>query len=216
MKPISARRLIAIVGLAYCAGALTAHWTWSRISDALWARGPEAVTTQTQVRPSDAPAHTEPAPAATIGEESAIHELDERNLLLPVDGVDRRDLRPSFTEDRGARAHEAIDILAPRNTPVRAVTDGYIAKLFTSDYGGLTIYQFDATEKYCYYYAHLERYADGLTEGARVDRGQIIGYVGTSGNAPENTPHLHFAIFALGPEKRWWEGTPVDPYPALR
>lgn len=214
MKPISARRLVAIVGVAYCAGALTAHWTWDRISDALSARGPEAVSTE--VRPAEAPEHVEPSPAATIGEENAFEGLEEQNLLLPVDGVDRRDLRSSFTEARGERAHEAIDILAPRNTPVRAVTDGRIAKLFTSDRGGLTIYQYDADEKYCYYYAHLESYADGLREGAPVTRGQIIGYVGTSGNAPADTPHLHFAIFALGPEKRWWEGVPIDPYPALR
>jgi murein DD-endopeptidase MepM/ murein hydrolase activator NlpD len=99
---------------------------------------------------------------------------------------------------------------------VRAVTDGHIAKLFTSARGGITIYQFDTAERYCYYYAHLERYADGVVEGARVERGQIIGYVGTTGNAPPDTPHLHFAIFVLGPDKRWWEGTPVDPYPALR
>ena len=96
------------------------------------------------------------------------------------------------------------------------MTDGHIAKLFSSERGGLTVYQFDTDERYCYYYAHLEAYADGLTEGMRVKRGQIIGHVGTSGNAPPDTPHLHFAIFALGPEKRWWEGTPIDPYPALR
>jgi murein DD-endopeptidase MepM/ murein hydrolase activator NlpD len=142
--------------------------------------------------------------------------LQQKSLLLPVDGISRTELRQSFAESRNGRNHEAIDILAPRDTPVRAVADGHIAKLFTSERGGLTIYQFDADERYCYYYAHLERYAEGLTEGARVKRGRIIGFVGTSGNAPRDTPHLHFAIFALGPDKRWWEGTPIDPYPALR
>ena len=213
MKAPKARTVVALVGLSYCAGALTAHWTWSRMTAAVAAGSGNAAT---NVRPAAPPPHKEPAATATIGEEAAIDALQHKNLLLPVDGVNRTDLRQSFAESRNGRNHEAIDILAARDTPVRAVTDGHIVKLFTSDRGGITIYQFDADEQYCYYYAHLERYAGGLTEGARVRRGQIIGYVGTSGNAPPNTPHLHFAIFALGPEKRWWEGTPVDPYPALR
>jgi murein DD-endopeptidase MepM/ murein hydrolase activator NlpD len=213
MKAPKARTVVALVGLSYCAGALTAHWTWSRMTAAVAAGGGN---TATSVRPAAPPAHKEPAATATIGEEAAVDALQTKNLLLPVDGVNRTDLRQSFAESRNGRAHEAIDILAPRDTPVRAVADGHIAKLFTSERGGLTIYQFDEDERYCYYYAHLERYAERLTEGARVKRGQIVGFVGTSGNAPPNTPHLHFAIFALGPDKRWWEGTPVDPYPALR
>jgi peptidoglycan LD-endopeptidase LytH len=99
---------------------------------------------------------------------------------------------------------------------VVAVEPGRIAKLFNSKAGGITIYQFDPTEQFCYYYAHLERYADGLQEGQHVDKGQVIGYVGVSGNAPKDTPHLHFAVFRLGPTKRWWEGTPIDPYDLLR
>jgi peptidoglycan LD-endopeptidase LytH len=110
---------------------------------------------------------------------------------------------------------EALDILAPRNTPVKAVEGGRIARLFSSKAGGITIYQFDPSEQYCYYYAHLERYADGLAEGAKIQKGQVIGYVGTSGNAPKDTPHLHFAIFKLTAERRWWEGTPIDPYDVL-
>jgi murein DD-endopeptidase MepM/ murein hydrolase activator NlpD len=115
-----------------------------------------------------------------------------------------------------ARRHQAIDILAPQGTPVKAVEDGVIARLFSSKAGGITIYQFDPTERYCYYYAHLERYADGLREGEKVRKGQVIGYVGTSGNAAKDTPHLHFAVFRLTAEKRWWEGTPIDPYNVLR
>ena len=103
-------------------------------------------------------------------------------------------------------------MLAPRNTPVLAVEDGTVAKLFLSKAGGLTIYQFDPTSTYAYYYAHLERYEAGLSEGDRVKRGQRIGFVGTSGNAPPNTPHLHFAIFVLTDKKRWWDGRAVDPY----
>jgi murein DD-endopeptidase MepM/ murein hydrolase activator NlpD len=146
-----------------------------------------------------------------------IAALRGRNLEMPVEGVDPRQLTRQFTDMRsGNHQHEALDILAPRNTPVHAVEDGTIAKLFLSKAGGTTIYQFDPAGTYCYYYAHLERYADGLHEGDAVRRGQVIGFVGTSGNAPANTPHLHFAIFRLTPEKHWWEGTAIDPYDVLR
>jgi murein DD-endopeptidase MepM/ murein hydrolase activator NlpD len=137
-------------------------------------------------------------------------------LLLPVAGIDRTALRQSFDETRGgSRRHEAIDILAPRGTAVYAAADGRVAKLFTSAAGGLTIYQFDAAEEYALYYAHLDSYVPDLVEGQEVARGQTIGYVGTTGNAPPGTPHLHFAIFRLGPEKRWWDGVPIDPFPLL-
>ncbi len=143
--------------------------------------------------------------------------LEDRNLLIPVKGVAASELTRQFSDERGgSRRHEAIDILAPRNTPVLAVEDGRIARLFFSKAGGTTIYQFDPSSDFCYYYAHLERYADGLREGQDVRKGQVIGYVGTSGNAPKNTPHLHFAIFRLTEAKRWWEGTPIDPYDVLR
>jgi murein DD-endopeptidase MepM/ murein hydrolase activator NlpD len=143
--------------------------------------------------------------------------LTHRKFAIPVEGVKPDQLVRSFEDRRsGTRAHEALDILAPRNTPVRAIDDGTIARLFESKAGGTTIYQFDPTEQFCYYYAHLERYVDGLREGDQVKKGQIIGYVGTSGNAPKNTPHLHFAIFKLTSAKRWWEGTPIDPYDILR
>jgi peptidoglycan LD-endopeptidase LytH len=148
---------------------------------------------------------------------SIVEDLRNRQLTLPVHGIKRDDLRDTFNETRGSsRRHEALDVLAPRNTPVLAVEDGTIAKLFLSDAGGITIYQFDPTEAYCYYYAHLERYAEGVKEGAPVKRGQVIGYVGTTGNAPRDTPHLHFAIFKLTDEKKWWQGTAIDPYSVLR
>lgn len=141
--------------------------------------------------------------------------LRARSLLLPVEGFDRSRLRDDFADRRGTRVHEAIDLLAPRGTPVVAVDDGVIRKLFTSGAGGLTVYQYDREERYCYYYAHLDRYADGLHEGQSVRRGDRIGYVGTTGNAPPAVPHLHFTIFRLGADKRWWHGTPVNPYPLL-
>lgn len=155
-------------------------------------------------------------PAETTLAGPAAAALLDRDLLVPVEGVSPGQLLRTFADRRGSRLHEAIDILAPRNTPVLAVEDGTVARLFFSKAGGITIYQFDPAERYTYYYAHLERYADGLAEGQRVTRGQVIGYVGVSGNAPKDTPHLHFAIFRLTSSKRWWEGTPIDPYDALK
>jgi murein DD-endopeptidase MepM/ murein hydrolase activator NlpD len=144
-------------------------------------------------------------------------DLAARKLTIPVSGVPASKLVRSYHEARsGQREHEAIDILAPRNTPVVAVEDGTVAKLFESKAGGLTVYQFDPAAQYSYYYAHLERYADGLKEGDHIRRGQVLGYVGTSGNAPKDTPHLHFAVYRLTAEKHWWQGTPIDPYDILR
>lgn len=166
------------------------------------------------------PAAPPPAPtmvAGTSGRAADIpEELTERDLAVPVEGVQRTALVDSFEDERGTRKHEAIDILAPRNTPVLAVEDGTIARFFTSAAGGLTIYQFDPGQRFVYYYAHLDRYAEHLGEGDRVRKGQVIGYVGTTGNAPKDTPHLHFAIFRMTDEKQWWEGTPIDPYYILR
>lgn len=144
-------------------------------------------------------------------------DLASRDLLVPVQGIGRDKLQNTFDDARSeGRVHEAIDILAPRNTPVLAVEDGRIVKLFSSDRGGLTIYQFDPTETYSYYYAHLERYAPGLKEGDRISRGQVIGYVGSTGNAGPDNPHLHFGISRLNEKRSWWEGTPVNPYHVLR
>ena len=157
-----------------------------------------------------------PAPGAPAKEGSAGEMLASRALTVPVEGITADQLVRSFTEERGSRAHEAIDILAPRGTPVLAVEDGTIARLFLSDAGGITIYQFDPGQEFCYYYAHLDRYAEGLAEGQPVRKGQVLGYVGTSGNAQPDTPHLHFAIYRLTGAKRWWEGVAIDPYDVFR
>jgi murein DD-endopeptidase MepM/ murein hydrolase activator NlpD len=158
------------------------------------------------------------ATTGAVANESAVEELRDHDLIVPVDGVDRDDLRDTFADKRGAgRMHEALDIMAPRHTPVLAVEDGTIAKLFNSQGGGgITVYQFDPSGRYSYYYAHLERYAPGLREGQAVKRGQTIGYVGSTGNASADAPHLHFGIFRLTPEKRWWQGEPINPYPVLK
>jgi murein DD-endopeptidase MepM/ murein hydrolase activator NlpD len=138
-----------------------------------------------------------------------------RPLLVPVSGIDPSSLHDMFDEVRGNRRHEAIDLLAPRGTPVIATDDGVVKKLFTSVPGGLTIYQFDPDETYCYYYAHLDHYTAGLHEGQHLQKGEVIAYVGTTGNAPKETPHLHFAVIRLDPDKRWWKGTYINPYPLL-
>ena len=149
-------------------------------------------------------------------DDDPIEYLRKRHLVVPVQGVHRDDLHDTFSDTRDAtRRHEALDILAPRDTPVLAVDDGTVAKLFLSKPGGITIYHYDPTRSYAYYYAHLARYADGLEAGDALRRGDVIGYVGTTGNAPPNTPHLHFAIFKLADPKRWWKGVAIDPYPIL-
>jgi len=161
------------------------------------------------VAPADAPA------LPSVGD---LDRLRARELLLPVAGFDVARLRDNFAEARGGRVHEALDLPAPRGTPVLAVDDGVVKKLFTSAAGGLTVYEFDRDGIYSYYYAHLDAYAEGLREGQELKKGDRIGYVGTTGNAPPGTPHLHFTVFKLTPGKRWWEGTPINPFPlwALR
>jgi murein DD-endopeptidase MepM/ murein hydrolase activator NlpD len=133
----------------------------------------------------------------------------------PIIGLAPKDLHDTFDRARGQSRHEAIDIMEPRGTPVHAVVDGTIAKLFLSKPGGNTVYLFDESGEFCYYYAHLDRYASNVREGMHVSRGQIIAFVGSTGNASPDAPHLHFTIFELGPEKHWWKGTAINPYPAL-
>jgi murein DD-endopeptidase MepM/ murein hydrolase activator NlpD len=137
------------------------------------------------------------------------------SIDAPLDSLKRSELYDSFNDIHHGHRHEAIDIMRPRGTPIMAVADGVIRKLFLSRQGGLTIYQFDSSETYCYYYAHLDGYADDLHEGMPVRRGDVIGYVGTSGDAEPTAPQLHFAISRIGPDKRWWKGEPIDPYPIL-
>lgn len=138
-------------------------------------------------------------------------------LIVPVRGVTRAQLDNTYEDSRGSgRVHEAIDIMAARGTPVLAVADGTVEKLFTSDRGGLTIYQFEPSGRYAYYYAHLDHYADDLEEDDALKQGEVIGYVGSTGNASDDAPHLHFGIFELTPERQWWKGTAINPYPVLK
>lgn len=171
----------------------------------------------TPVATSGSPMVSAPPPGGGIG--GAIDVLHRRVLRVPIDGVDPEAFKGGFAEHRagdGGHEHQAVDILSPRNTPIHAAEDGIIAKLFDSRAGGHTVYQFDSTGQFCYYYAHLERYAEGLHAGQHVSAGDVIGYVGTSGNAPPGTPHLHFAVYVLGDDKRWWKGQAIDPYLVFR
>lgn len=153
-----------------------------------------------------------PPPAAP----ASVTTASPTGLLIPVQGVSADQLDDTFNDIRsGGRPHEAEDIMAARGTPVLAASNGTIEKLFASERGGLTIYEFDPSRTHAFYYAHLDRYANGLSEGNEIKRGQVIGYVGSTGNASPGAPHLHFAIFVLGPEKHWWAGTAIDPYPLL-
>lgn len=148
--------------------------------------------------------------------ETDVDRLRTRALAIPVEGIEAKALRDTFTEARAGGTHQGIDIMALRGTPILAVDDGHVEKLFTSKYGGLTVYQFDPDREYCYYYAHLDSYAAGVEQGRKVKKGDVIGYVGSTGNASPAAPHLHFMIFRLGPDRRWWEGTAINPFSAWR
>lgn len=185
---------------------------------------PSAEPTARPISEVSVPADIQPAPIATLPLQTSVAALPNKvespagatGLLLPVQGIAREQLHDTFTDARSqGRSHDAIDIMAPAGTPVLAVADGRVEKLFTSVRGGLTIYQFEPSGRLAYYYAHLQRYADGLAQGQALRRGQVIGYVGSTGNASPEAPHLHFAIFVLGPERHWWEGQAINPYPVL-
>ena len=164
----------------------------------------------------DADLPLRPTPDATAAAGAATPTTMPGKLLVPVQGIKSAQLTDTFYQPRGEqRQHEALDIMAPTGTPVVAVADGKVAKLFHSKPGGLTVYQFDPTGQFAYYYAHLDRYADGIAEGMEVKRGTLIGYVGVTGNSDPNAPHLHFAVVALTPEKQWWKGTPLNPFPLM-
>jgi peptidoglycan LD-endopeptidase LytH len=143
--------------------------------------------------------------------------IQTSGLIIPVAGVRAEQLLDTFSGARGeGRVHDAIDIPAPKGTPVLAVANGKILRLFQSKPGGTTIYQLSSDEKFIYYYAHLDRYADGLGEGRIVSQGETIAYVGDTGNAGAGNYHLHFSIAMTSDPKRWWEGVNINPYPLLR
>lgn len=163
------------------------------------------------------PATVEPRVTTPSRSATPLERLGERGLVVPVAGIDPSRISDSFDARRaGGRRHGALDLMAPRGTPVLSADDGRILRLRTNSLGGITIYAADSTARVVYYYAHLERYRRGLREGDRLQRGDTIGYVGTSGNAPRGTPHLHFQVMLMPADGRWWAGKPVNPLPLLR
>ena len=185
------------------------------------AAAPAAPTATTDVPETAAatigtPAATPQAPASAAPRLPAAATPGPAGLIVPVQGIGAAQLVDTYTQSRSdGRTHEAIDIMAPTGTPVLAVADGKVEKLFDSVQGGLTLYQFDPGGRYAYYYAHLDRYAPGVVEGKPLRQGEVIGYVGSTGNADPAAPHLHFAVFVLGPERAWHKGTAINPYPLL-
>ena len=137
------------------------------------------------------------------------------NLSVPVAGVEPKDLLDTFDEPRGSRRHDALDIPAPRGTPVLSAAGGTLQRMFSSTAGGLMVYASDPSDRFVLMYAHLDRYASGLANGMPLQRGDTLGFVGTTGNAPPDVPHLHFAIARTTNVARWWTGMPVDPRPLL-
>ena len=155
--------------------------------------------------------------AVTTREPDDMQYLRRRRLIVPVAGVQPEELRDDFRAARsGGRRHNAIDILAPYGTPVISADDGYVVRLSRNNAGGIVLYATDPEERVVYYYAHLAGYHDGVTAGKAILKGDTIGYVGTSGNAPEDTPHLHFQITRMRPGGRYWAGEPLNPYPLLK
>lgn len=136
-------------------------------------------------------------------------------MVIPVQGVVVSELRDTYGDPRTGHAHEALDIMAPRGTPVLSATSGRLMKLFTSIPGGTMVYAADTSDRFILMYGHLDRYADGLVEGMALTRGQVIGYVGSTGDASDSAPHLHFALARGKPSVAWWKGDAVNPYPLL-
>ncbi|MEO7255191.1 MAG: M23 family metallopeptidase [Casimicrobium sp.] len=221
MKPTAATWIWGSA-LAWCVLFLFVAAVANELSSKSAAAGPVAPVTQSGARsvlvarskqPADAGASPSPSVAVASGATDDVLRLRARGLTLPVSAKSAAQLTDSYTQRRSSgTTHEALDIMAPRGTPVLAVEEGRVVKLFSSKQGGITLYQFDTDATYVYYYAHLDRYAEGILEGDTVLKGQIIGYVGSTGNAAPDAPHLHFAISRLGPERQWWRGTPINPF----
>jgi murein DD-endopeptidase MepM/ murein hydrolase activator NlpD len=147
-------------------------------------------------------------------EERDLDGLWARRLMVPVDGYSRESLRDSYAAPRaGDRNHRAIDLLAKEGTPVIATDDEVIGRLSTTPLGGIIIYAQDlGAAEFVYYYAHLREYRPGLAVGDTVARGEVIGYVGSTGNASPEVPHLHFQVMKRGAGRAWWDGPPINPY----
>jgi len=177
----------------------------------------QVLTTSTAVAPRSEASGTSRGVVATLGPLSGsetVNYILGRGLLVPVSGVVASQLRDTFDEGRdGGRVHRALDILAPRGTPVLAADDGRVLRVRRNSLGGNTIYATDPAGRVVYYYAHLDAYRPGLAEGATIARGDVLGIVGTTGNAPKDTPHLHFQVMRMPADGKYWDGEAINPYP---
>ena len=167
-------------------------------------------------QPEVRPLLVSPQPLSNSVTDADLNYFAARNLLIPAANVTASQLRDTYNQARSeGRRHDAIDIIAPQGTPVVATADGTVLKLFMSDKGGVTLYELDPSGRYVYYYAHLMRYAEGVVEGKQLRRGDVIAYVGDTGNAGAGNYHLHFAISKISSPRQWSGGDPINPYPLL-
>lgn len=167
-------------------------------------------------QPEVKPLLVSPQPLSNSVTDADLNYIAARNLLIPAANVTASQLRDTYNQARSeGRRHDAIDIIAPQGTPVVATADGTVLKLFMSDKGGVTLYELDPSGRYVYYYAHLMRYAEGVVEGKQLRRGDVIAYVGDTGNAGAGNYHLHFAISKISSPRQWSGGDPINPYPLL-
>ena len=207
--------------------ALITSLFWIVFMVLYWPRPSVPATTPAAAQPVQPSAIASSAARARVYEPTTDDPPDyvapAEGLRLPVLGATASQLTDTYGQSRdlgtrgdGTRGHNAIDIMAPRGTPVLAAAAGTIEKLFLSKAGGNTLYERSPDGKAIYYYAHLDSYAPGVVEGMAVQPGQTLGFVGSSGDADPGAPHLHFAIMALAPGERWWQGRPINPYPLLR
>lgn len=188
---------------------------------------PEPLGGETAASPSrPAAAHASAPPGTSVAIASAsvspsaaadIDYLRTRRLLVPVAGADMSKVYDTFNDPRdgGERVHRAIDILAPRGTPIVSADDGRILRMSTNALGGITMYTVDPQNRIVYYYAHMDRYNDAMSPGREIVKGDTLGYVGTTGNAPKDTPHLHFQVMRWPADGKYWNGEPIDPYELL-
>jgi peptidoglycan LD-endopeptidase LytH len=204
--------MFRVVTTAIVTAILTsAFWIFAYNTGAL------ATADEQKVKPAGDVAVVDPASGPPVAIAEGL-EVGPAGLAIPVQGIKAKQLTDTFTQARagGARVHDAIDIMAGEGTPVIAATEGKVEKLFYSDGGGgNTIYVRSPDQRWMYYYAHLQGYAPGLAEGQQVKQGQVLGRVGHTGNASAEGPHLHFAINQMKADEKWWQGTPINPYPLL-
>lgn len=195
--------------------ALTRSWIGAALLMLLAACSSSRAYRPGEVAPDRRPTGPTPAHAGPLDARISTDDLDalwDRQIMVPVAGIPRATLRDNYTAARGSGLHRALDILAPRHTAVVASDDHVIGRLLSGPLGGIVIYASDPEQRFVYYYAHLDGYRKGLAVGDRVAKGSVIGYVGTTGNAPRDTPHLHFQVMKRAVGRAWWDGPAINPF----